>query len=73
MAKKGQKSNPMSGYSKYLGAVFQMAIVILGFVWLGQYLDEKINFKFPIFTLTLSLLGVGLGLYLFIRRSYQKD
>ena len=65
--------NPMSNYSKYLGAVFQMAMVILGFVWLGQYLDKIITLDFPIFTLTLSLLGVGLGLYLFIKRSYKPD
>ena len=63
----------MSGYSKYLGAVFQMALVILVFTWLGQFLDKKVPFDFPVFTLTLSLVGVGLGLYLFIKKSYSKD
>jgi apolipoprotein N-acyltransferase len=71
---KGSKSpNPMSGYSKYLGAVFQMALVILAFTWLGQFLDAKLQFEFPAFTLILSLVGVGLGLYLFIKKSYSKD
>lgn len=53
-------------YIALSGLVFQMAIVIAGFSWLGTYLDGDSDKA--LFTILLSLLGVGIALYLAIKQ-----
>lgn len=54
------------GYLRYLHLGLVMAGIILGFTLLGQWLDGKVDWKMPVFTIVLSLLGVaGAMLYLF--------
>lgn len=67
MQKQKGNKNPMSEYSVYLSATFQLALIILAFVFLGRYLDQLLKTEFPVVTLSLSLVGVGLGLYRFIK------
>lgn len=50
----------------------QMAITIFLGVWGGIKLDEKFPQKIPIFTLTLSLLGVVVAIYMVIRDFLRK-
>ncbi len=35
----------------------------------GFQADKAIGLKFPVFTLVLSLIGVALGIYIFVRDS----
>lgn len=51
----------------YLSRSIQMAIVMGGLAYGGFQLDKAIGIKFPIFTLLLSLIGVALGIYIFVR------
>lgn len=44
-----------------------MTAVIGGFAWLGTYLDNNYNPNGSLWTILLSLLGVGIGLYLIIK------
>ncbi len=46
---------------------FQMAILIGGGAFGGRYLDEKYGNTTPWYTISLSLLGVAIGLYLVIK------
>lgn len=46
------------------------AIIGLG-AWGGNYLDTKYQFSKPIFTIVLSLLGIGIGLYLIFKEVKQ--
>jgi F0F1-type ATP synthase assembly protein I len=46
---------------------FQMAITIGGAVWLGTYLDRTFQTTSHAYTLTLSILGVGVGMFNAIR------
>ena len=52
---------------RYTGMATQMAIIIFLGVWGGMKLDEKFPNRFHAFTLSLSLLGVGLGIYFAIK------
>jgi F0F1-type ATP synthase assembly protein I len=36
-----------------------MTIIIVGSIWLGMYLDQKVTSSFPWFTVGLSLIGVA--------------
>lgn len=52
---------------KYSGLSIKMAIAILGGVYLGKYIDEKLELETPIFTLTLSLIGLALAIVIIIK------
>ncbi len=53
-------------YLHYSGIGFQMAGIILLSVFGGRWLDGLMEWKFPVFTLALSLLGItGAMVFLF--------
>jgi hypothetical protein len=49
-----------------------MIFIILASVLGGIKLDEWLSLKFPVFTLILTLAGVGLALYSVIREFTRK-
>ena len=63
---------PLNNYVKYSSLAIQMAVLIVVFVWGGRKLDTLLSLKFPIFTLTLSLFGVFLAIYLAIKDFIKK-
>ena len=65
--KKPSKKRPLNAYAKYSGIAFQMVAVILVGVWGGVKLDEHFELETPLFTLGLSMLALGLGMYLMIK------
>lgn len=46
------------------------AIIGLG-AWGGNFLDTNYQFSKPVFTIVLSLLGIGIGLYLIFKEVKQ--
>lgn len=44
-----------------------MGLIIGLGTWLGNYLDETQGHKFPIYTLVLSLVSIGVALYLILK------
>lgn len=52
---------------KYSGLSIKMAIAILGGVYLGKYIDEKLALETPVFTLILSLIGLALAIVIIIK------
>ena len=52
---------------KYSGLSIKMAIAILGGVYLGKYIDEKLELETPIFTLAFSLIGLVLAIVIIIK------
>jgi ATP synthase protein I len=62
-----QKKSPPNRYIQLTGMVFQMAAIIGGFAWLGNWIDGRSTRSFPLYTLILSLLGVGIALYIAIK------
>ncbi len=62
----------LNGYAKYSGMAVQMAAIIVGGVLGGIQLDKWLKFKFPIFTLVLTLLSVFLAIYYFIKDIIKK-
>lgn len=66
---KGDLRKAKRGYDNYLrysGLGLQMAGVILACVLGGRWLDAKLGWQFPLFTLVGSLLGItGAMVFLF--------
>lgn len=56
-----------SNLVRFTQIVFQMAAVIGGFAWLGYYLDHRNGEDGKLFTIILTLLGVGLAMFQVIR------
>lgn len=55
-----------NNYLRYTGLGFTMVGTILAFTFAGYWLDKVLSWKFPVFTIVLSLLGiVGSMVYLF--------
>ena len=50
----------------YLGIGFQLAVTVAAMVFLGRWLDNQTG-KGPLFILIFSFLGVGIGMYNFIK------
>lgn len=49
----------------------EFAFIVIGFIWIGNYLDEKFDFA-PWGLFGFSILGFSYGLYHIIQRSRQK-
>jgi F0F1-type ATP synthase assembly protein I len=59
-----QQPNP---FIKYSNLAFQLAVPIGLGAWGGKKLDAYYNNSKPVFTIILSLLGIGAGLYLVLK------
>jgi F0F1-type ATP synthase assembly protein I len=67
MTKKAPSKNKPNFLFRYSSMGIKMAAIIVGGVFLGQYLDEYKLTKFPLFTLILTLASVTLAIYVMIR------
>lgn len=64
---KKDNQSPLNNYSRYSSIAFQMGIIIALGVFGGVKLDKKFNMQNPVFTITLSLLGVFAAMYVVIK------
>jgi ATP synthase protein I len=69
--KNGQQSEKqkqsLNALARYSGMAFQIAGPIIMGVLVGGWLDKKFPMKFPVFTTSLTILGVFAGVFLVIR------
>ena len=63
-----KKNNPLSNYARFSNIAFQMVAIIGIGVYGGFKLDKKYPNKYHVFTLSLSLLSIGIALYNVIRQ-----
>lgn len=64
---KNKLSGSLSAYAKYSSLAFQMMFIILAGVFGGIHLDKWLGWKFPVFTVVLSILAVFLAIYYAIK------
>ncbi len=57
----------VNNYMKYSSLGFQMIGAIIFTGWLGNFIDNKMDNKTPVWTLVLMLLGVTTSIFLLIR------
>ena len=68
--KKEPSENPkqsLNALGRYSGMAFQIAGPIVVGLFAGKWLDAKLSMKFPVFTASLTVIGLFLGVYLIIR------
>jgi F0F1-type ATP synthase assembly protein I len=62
-----KKRKPLNDYARYSGIAVKMLSIILVGVLSGIKLDAWLKFKIPVFTLVLTLIAVGLAMYVIIK------
>lgn len=69
MSMKSEKPDqkPLNAYAKYSALGIQMALIIGGGCYAGYKLDEYYKTSTPIFTIILSLLSIGMAMYLVLK------
>jgi hypothetical protein len=73
MTEPPKKKQPLTDYGKYAGTALQMGAIIALGVWGGMKLDEKFPLgRFPVFTISLSLLSVFASMYFVIKDLTKK-
>ncbi len=70
--RQGQPVDQMKTYARYSAMAFQMLFIILAGVAGGWWIDSKTAWNFPIFTVLLSMLSVGLAIYYAVKDLLRK-
>lgn len=66
------KKKSLDNYAKYSSIGLQMLVIILAGAWGGTRLDRLTHWKFPLFTLVLSLTAVIFAIYVAIKDFIKK-
>lgn len=64
---KNHQLNKYTAAMRYVGLGFQWFVLLGGSVWAGMWLDEKAGWKFPVLTVCLPLLALGISLWRLIK------
>lgn len=67
-----KKDKPLQNYAIYSNMGIEMAVIIAAGVFGGIKLDEWLKIA-PLFTILLSLFGVGIAMYVMIRTLSPKN
>ena len=67
-----KEKKTLNAYAKYSSIAFQMLVIILAGVFGGRELDKWVEWDFPVFTMTLTILAVFLAIYTVIKDLIKK-
>jgi hypothetical protein len=66
------RKNRLDAYGRYSGLGIQMLIIIFAGAYGGLKLDKSLRFKFPLFTIVLSLSAVAVAIWLVVKDFSKK-
>lgn len=67
-----KKQKPYNNYLKYSSLAMQMVVTIGVAAWAGHKADQYLEFRFPVFLLTLTFVAFG-GIMYKLYRSVTRD
>lgn len=70
--KDSKPKKSFDNYIKYSNIAFQMAAIIGLGVFGGVKIDQYLGWKFPVFTLVLTLFSLSIAIYISIRDFLKK-
>jgi hypothetical protein len=60
---KSSRKKQLNDYGRYAGLGIQMMGAILVLTWLGDWADNKFDFRFPVLTLIGAILGISASMF----------
>lgn len=72
MKSKKNNNSPWRKYALITSIVIEMIVIIAVGVYAGIWLDSKEFLDFPLFTIVLSLSGVGIAMYILIKQANKE-
>jgi len=73
MKGKKDKKSPLKSYAVYSALGMQMAVIVLAGAFGGRALDNWLQWRFPVFTLVLTILSIALSILYGIREFFKHD
>ncbi len=73
MEEKRKHNNPLKSYAVYSSLGMQMAVIILAGAFGGRELDKWLAWRFPVFTVVLTLLSIALSILYGIREFFKHN
>ncbi len=70
--RKVRTQNQLNAYAKYSSLAIQMMLIIAIGTYGGFHLDKYIGWKFPVCTVVLSLLSVGVAIWYAVKDLLKK-
>lgn len=67
-----KEKKALKAYAKYSSIAFQMLAIMLAGVFGGRELDKWVEWDFPVFTMSLTILAVFLAIYTVIKDLIKK-
>ena len=67
-----QKQKQFNAYARYSSLAVQMMVIIVVGTFGGFRLDNYLGWNFPVFTIVLSLLSVGIAIWYAIKDLLKK-
>ena len=69
MTRKSSLKKPLDNFARFSGLAFQMIIIIVIGVFLGNKLDEIFPNNYKLFTIICSLAFIGIAMYYVIKKA----
>ncbi len=73
MEEKRKHKSPLKSYAVYSSLGMQMAVIILAGAFGGRELDKWLAWRFPVFTVVLTLLSIALSILYGIREFFKHN
>jgi len=65
--------NPLKFYAKYSSLALQMGVIIVAGAFGGRELDKLVEWRFPVFTLVLTILSVIIAIIYGMREIFRMN
>lgn len=69
MTRKNSLKKPLDNFARFSGLAFQMIVIIVIGVFLGNKLDEIFPNQYQLFTIICSLAFIGIAMYYVIKKA----
>jgi len=68
---KKNDDSPLKFYAKYSSLALQMIVIIVGAAFGGREIDKLTSWEFPVFTVSLTILGVIISVIYGMREIFK--
>jgi len=72
MSEKKNNDSPLKFYAKYSSLGLQMIVIIVGAAFGGREIDKYVDWEFPVFTVSMTILSVIVAVIYGMREIFKQ-